>query len=785
MHRPTVTFRSLVSFTLAVAMATPLAALGQTTASQPDLFEALGEMPATKSTPRVASRTSSVVSGTPSTKANARKQAIKEIESTAKGLRNDLSLRSTGHTDIGVALGGAPLQTTVTPEPTLAEAVTVSDQTPAIAEPTEPTAAAGPPAGLNQRRTRGETGLDFISSTADSSDTGSTVPKVAATDQFGAGDQIHSSPAPVESQQQSVSQRSEEAQENSAASAYTVDETDRWNATNAQATPIGETATITASTPTASSAKAEQAFSADNGVATATDRDRWTPGGSATPAGFDGGHTDDFSPHGSNLLVTEQLPLITSRVSGPSKILIGREAKYRVTIENRGSASANELTTDIAAPEWADVVHAMASSGSVTRPDTNTGKNNLRWSIANLGAGKNQTLDVVLVPKTSQPLSLGVSWRYAPVATTTTVEVQEPKLAMAISGPDEVFFGRPQTYRLSLSNPGTGAAENVVVQLVPPGGGQAVSSYRVEQLAAGESKVVDIEITAREPGELTMQAVATADGSLRSEAEQQIFCRQAELNVDWRGPNRKYAGTEATYFFRVRNPGTASAEQVQFGVELPTGFEFADASEGHQFDMTGQRVTWKIGTLRPGDDCYLELRGTVNQAGKNELLLTAENVDGDVNDSKTASTEVVALADLKLDVSDPKGPVPVGSEIDYEIVVTNRGRSTAEQVNIIGLFSAGVEPVAAEGAEATITDGRVGFRTIGALPAGQKVRLKIRAKADSAGTHLFRAEVLCRDLEIKLAAEETTRFFQDEATGASGGAPIESASRASRFENAR
>jgi hypothetical protein len=30
------------------------------------------------------------------------------------------------------------------------------------------------------------------------------------------------------------------------------------------------------------------------------------------------------------------------------------------------------------------------------------------------------------------------------------------------------------------------------------------------------------------------------------------------------------------------------------------------------------------------------------------------------------------------------------------------------------------------------------------------------------GTHVFRAEVLCKDLEIKLAAEETTRFYQDE-----------------------
>ncbi len=125
---------------------------------------------------------------------------------------------------------------------------------------------------------------------------------------------------------------------------------------------------------------------------------------------------------------------------------------------------------------------------------------------------------------------------------------------------------------------------------------------------------------------------------------------------------------------------------------------------------------------------------------------------------------MVALADLKLDVSDPSGPVAVGQEAVYEIRVTNRGASAAEEVNVVGLFSSGLEPEAGEGAPYTVSDGRVAFRTINKLPAGQDIVLQIRAKATEPGTHVFRAEVLCRDLEIKLAAEETTRFYQDDLT---------------------
>jgi hypothetical protein len=56
----------------------------------------------------------------------------------------------------------------------------------------------------------------------------------------------------------------------------------------------------------------------------------------------------------------------------------------------------------------------------------------------------------------------------------------------------------------------------------------------------------------------------------------------------------------------------------------------------------------------------------------------------------------------------------------------------------------------------------VAFRPVDELPPGREVVLRIRAHAVQPGTHVFRAEVACSDAEIKLAAEETTRFYADE-----------------------
>lgn len=485
------------------------------------------------------------------------------------------------------------------------------------------------------------------------------------------------------------------------------------------------------------------------------------------------------SPADPGMLVTNHAPAISSIIHGPQQIMIGREAEYELRLKNTGSSAAQDLVATVRIPSWAEVVNTSTTNGAIRQGEGGEPASALQWQIPRLDANADVALTLKLIPRASRPLELGVTWTHAPVDARTVVEVQEPKLRMTVSGPDEVLYGKPHVYRLTISNPGTGPADNVRIDLLPPGGGRdAVSTHNVGTLAPGESRSCEVELTAREAGKLNVEAVAMADGGLTSEATKELFCRKPELEVDWRGPEQQYAGTPATYFFRVRNPGTAVADDVAVRVNLPTGSEFVSASEGYRQDAEAGEVIWRVGSLGPGDDCYMELRSVAHTAGDNQLRVTAATAEGDLTDSKVAATKVVALADLKLAVGDPAGPVLVGDDAIYEICVTNRGANAAEEVSVVGLFSAGLEPEAAEGSAYTATDGRVSFRTIKKLPAGQSAVLQIRAKATQPGTHVFRAEVLCRDLEIKLAAEETTRFYDNQLMHESSpGAPTVIGSR--------
>ncbi|MEQ8847815.1 CARDB domain-containing protein [Botrimarina sp.] len=463
-----------------------------------------------------------------------------------------------------------------------------------------------------------------------------------------------------------------------------------------------------------------------------------------------------------DFLLTQSLPVLVSRVGGPRTIVVGHEATYRVLLANRGDVTAEGVVTTVRIPEWADVVGAVAEQGAV-EPVSADGE--VVWRTDRLAAGEVLKLDLRLVATAGKPIELAVKHSHRPIDSAATVEVQEPKLSLAMAGPSEVHFGRPQTFRLTISNPGTGAAERVRLTLTPPGGdSQRRTTHDLGSIAAGAERSVEIELTAREAGELAINASAHAEGDLTAEISKPVFCRKAELVVDWRGPSERYAGATAVYFFRVRNPGTAAAPDVVLDVDLPEGFEPAAGSPA----VEAGKLAYRVGSLKPGEDRFFELRGALRTPGANTITLRAEATDDTRSESVEAVTEVVAIADLKLDVVDPRGPVATGQEAEYKIRVTNRGASEARDVKIVALFSEGIEPHHTAGAPSTINDGRVAFETIDSMAIGQTKELIIHARAHEPGAHLFRAEVVCRDLEIKLAAEETTRFFEDESIDIAG-----------------
>ena len=469
-----------------------------------------------------------------------------------------------------------------------------------------------------------------------------------------------------------------------------------------------------------------------------------------------------IAPPADPVLFARQSPLMGVETTGPKSITVGKEAAYSVAISNAGDVAAQDVVVSIKIPEWCDVISAKPTSGTadaVAEQRTEP----LAWRLPRLEPRSKEQLVVRLVPRASRPFDLAVQWSCSPAASQAMVEVKEAKLTMALDGPSEVLYGQTKVYRLTLSNPGTGDAENVVLFLAPVDGGPgAPTRHDVGLVRAGESKSVEVELTARQAGSLAVKAVAVAEGNLRADVAEEILVRRAALKTVANGPELKFAGTPASFSISVTNPGNAPAENIAVAAILPPGAKFL-SSGGGQFVESEHKVTWTLPNLRPNAEQQVEFQCTLSAPGANRVQVLA-TAAGDLSDSVAVNTNVEALADLKLEVTDPPGPLAVGDEMTYEIHIRNRGTKAAENVDVATFFSNGVEPVSAQGNQHDISPGQVVFRPIASIPAGTEMVLKVKARADQPGNHVFRAEVNCVAVGAKLASEETTLFYGDGRT---------------------
>jgi len=454
-------------------------------------------------------------------------------------------------------------------------------------------------------------------------------------------------------------------------------------------------------------------------------------------------------------LITRKGPVLSVQTFGPRRIVVGKESVYEVRMTNSGEVAGEELVVFVTLPEWAEVVGAQASSGTAGQM-----AGIVQWKLGRLDSKGQERLTLRIVPRQSRPFDLAVRWESKPAASQAMIEVQEPKLALQLQGPREILFGKKEIYRLKLSNTGTGGAENVAIMLMPIGGGENVpATHRLGALAAGKEKILDVELTARQAGNLTIQIDARADGGVHAELAEKVFVRRPDLKADLAGPKMQFVGAAASYSVRVSNPGTAPAHNVNVVVSLPPGVKYVSGVEGARLDAAG-KLQWTLASLNPEIEHAYTLKCVLGSPGVGRFQLSA-TADGGLTASADAETRIDAVANLTMDVKDPDRPVAVGAEAVYEVRIRNRGARAAENVEVFAYFSRGIEPTGAEGGPNRIEPGQVIFQPIASLAPGAEAVLTVRARAEAAGNHVFRVESHCKPLGARLVSEATNLFYAD------------------------
>ncbi|HBJ38818.1 MAG TPA: hypothetical protein DDZ51_29535 [Planctomycetaceae bacterium] len=452
-------------------------------------------------------------------------------------------------------------------------------------------------------------------------------------------------------------------------------------------------------------------------------------------------------PAAGKVVVASEIPGIRVITEGPSEILIRDLTQYEVRVENRGSIDATGVIVRTALPPWAEVTGHNASTGEIT-PAGAESDGQIEWIINSLPAGVVERLFVRIKAVKPGSFDVATNWTSLPQTHSAKVTVREPKLAVEIEGPDEIIYGKSQKYRVRVMNAGDGLASNVVFTLGPDAVQQPIGN-----IPAGKEASFEIELTARDQGELTIQGAASGDLDLTAATVKSVAVAAAQIDATLTGPPLKYQDSDAVYQLLVTNSGTATSDSIAAEIRIPAGIQYVGGINSAKVE--GDRLIWNVASLSPGESLTYEFTCKMAQTGNHQLTF---NCSGSAAGGANVRLETVvqAIADLKLAVFDPIAPAAVGAEVTYEIVIDNRGSKAAENVRCVAQFGHGIEPLRVDGHAGDVVTGQVLFAPINRIEPGAQVKLRVVAKADKAGDHRFRAEV--RSGETVLVAEEATVF---------------------------
>jgi uncharacterized repeat protein (TIGR01451 family) len=338
---------------------------------------------------------------------------------------------------------------------------------------------------------------------------------------------------------------------------------------------------------------------------------------------------------------------------GPREIYFGDTGIFQVVLVNEGNAPAKDVRVD---------VHANDALMKTLNVGTIPAKSDIEVEIA-LAPNKTGTMEL----RASASAAGGVK-----AVAGSVVFVGKPELSLAIAGPPQMNFGDLKLYTAILNNTGNADARNVSVLVMLQG--EQAQTLPVGVVPAGQTRQVRFELRPEQAGQLSVNAVASADGNVQAVANGAISVLQHEVQLALEGPRQIRFGDKAVYTLVVSNQGNTDAENVVVNVTL------------------GDSVLDRLyeGTLTPGKREKISFEVSPSKPGFHALRAVALGA-GDLKAATSAKLQV-QHGQLEVTVESPSVKF-AGAEATYTVNVKNIGDADAEDVLVTAHLPDGVKYV--------------------------------------------------------------------------------------------
>ena len=451
-----------------------------------------------------------------------------------------------------------------------------------------------------------------------------------------------------------------------------------------------------------------------------------------------------------------QSPTLTIEKTAPPEIQIGKPARFRIKVRNTGTVTAHGVEVRDTIPQGTQFVNAT--------PQTDPGPGGeLVWALGSLKPGNEQTIDLELMPTEEGEVGSVATVHFRAEASVRS-RVTKPMLEMDVTAADKVMKGQPLVLHIKLSNPGTGAATGVVLsESVPkefshPAGGEL--EFDVGTLEPGQSRDLDLQLTAVAPGKVVNVISARGDGNLQTEVQTALEVIAPALEVSMNGPKRRYLERNATHNISVSNPGTASAKDIELVAVLPRELKFVSANNNGQFDAATHSVYWSLAELPPQETGTVTLTTLPLRSGDAKLLIKSR-AQQDLADEREEVVAIEGLAAINFQLHDANDPIEVNGQTTYEVRVTNQGTKAATNVQLMALLPGEMKAVSAEGPVRYHVEGqRIIFEPLKQLGAKADTAYRITIQALQPGDLRLQVQIVTDEIREPITKEESTRVYE-------------------------
>jgi uncharacterized repeat protein (TIGR01451 family) len=369
-------------------------------------------------------------------------------------------------------------------------------------------------------------------------------------------------------------------------------------------------------------------------------------------------------------------PTVAILVTAPGSIKIGEPIVYRLSVENRSQAAAHHVLVSNAIPKNATFVKANPEPSEKT-------ETSLRWKLGTLEPKAKQVIELTLLPSGDGDI-VNVARVQFEHGEQVVTRLRGPQLTVKKLGAAHAHENEAIPCRLIVENTGVVELNNIVLkETVEEGlehegnelGSKAERTWDIGALKPGEKREVGYTLIAKRAGKLSSTAVAT-DGKVRHETKWTVDVGKAQVDVQFTGPDKAYAGQPATYQAVVKNIGNIPLDNVAVAYYTPAGLRVVRASR--DAESFKDRVQWNIARFEAGGTRTFRFDVAADKAGlvEHKVAVLAKGTQS----SARVVTDFLGAIGLRLSIQESDDPGRKGAAVAYTLRVANTGNTTAENV---------------------------------------------------------------------------------------------------------